>query len=214
MEPREFYDKTAGIYDLRHSSPATKLVRKKEEFLVRRFASGRVLDFGCGTGHHIQDGLIGLDISSKMLKMARVKSKFLIQANESLPIRSGSIDTIYCFFTVLNMVDSEKLAQEFFRVLKPGGRILLSVASIHDNHGKSHKSYRVSGSRLNLRLYKKTEIENLFRDFSLEHFSSLFSITKPQFGKFRINQIDRFALLLDSLFTKVEGGMYLFVFKK
>jgi len=215
MHPKDFYDQTASVYDVRHESPPTRLVRKKEEALINRFASGTILDFGCGTGVHLEEGVIGLDISREMLKKARKRSPFLAQADENLPLKSNSIDTIFCFFTVFNMVDVQAVEKEFSRVLKPGGRILLSVASIHDHYGKTGKGFQVEGRKARLRLFEKGEIERIFGQFSLEHFSSLFSRVKPAWGSFReFSPLEKAKLAFESLSPAEKGGMYFMVFRK
>ena len=76
---RAIYNKLADTYDFRSNNPTTLLVRKKENKLIEKFAEGRVLDFGCGTGYHLSlffpkkslqaiqkkgiTDMIGLDIS-------------------------------------------------------------------------------------------------------------------------------------------------------
>lgn len=215
MNPKDFYNSVAPVYNLRHDSPATILLRKKERSLVRKFSRGTILDFGCGTGFHLKNNSIGIDISEKMLERAKTKSKFLIKSNENMPIKSHSVDTIFCFFTVLNMVDTEKIKTEFFRILRPNGRILLSAASIFDNEGKKEKTLKVYHSKVRLRLFEKKEIQKTFSNFQLEYFDSLFALVKPQWGNFRDFSIkEKIHLFFERFPAKEKGKIYFMVFRK
>lgn len=212
MNPKDFYNKTADIYEMRHSSPATRQVRKKERFLIRKFQKGRTLDFGCGTGFHLNKDIIGVDISENMLKKAR---GMRIHANESLPIQSTVVHTIFCFLTVLNMVDIELIAKEFHRILKPEGRLLLSVASIFDHEGRKEKTVQVQHAKMRLRLFTRAELENIFSPFHLEYFDSLFILTNPLWGNFTpFSFLDKGKFLLEKFLPKEKGKMYFMVFKK
>jgi len=215
MNPKDFYNRTVDVYDLRHDSPPTRLVRKKEKFLIKKFASGKILDFGCGTGRFLREGVVGIDISGKMLEIAGKKSTLLIKSDENIPLKSDSVDTIFCFLTVLNMVDTKKVQKEFFRILKPAGRILLSVASIFDHYGKKEKTVKVQGCKMKLKLYTLEELKRIFGKFNLEYFDSLFIRVKPEWGNFRpFSPMERMHMVFEHFLPKERGGMYFLVFKK
>ena len=116
---RAIYNKLADTYDFRSNNPTTLLVRKKENKLIEKFAEGRVLDFGCGTGYHLSlffpkkslqaiqkkgiTDMIGLDISENMIAKAhKAGIKNLIQSTEALPLKDGKFDTIICLYSVFN----------------------------------------------------------------------------------------------------------------
>jgi len=115
----------------------------------------RVLDLGSGGGIDVflaadkvgpQGRAIGLDMSADMIARARknASNKSLetpqvafVQCllTEPLPIRSGTIDCILsnCVINLLPLPGKASLLQETFKVLKPGGRIVLDdiVAKKH-----------------------------------------------------------------------------------
>jgi len=219
MNPREFYNKTYTIYNLRHENPYTKSLRKKEIELIKRYAGSPALDFGCGTGFHISilKNAIGLDISNNMLKIAKDKGKPLVLGDENLPFRDGSFNTVASFLTVLNMCNYRKAIAEFFRVLKPNGLVLTSVASVYDNSGMDKKTINVSGNRLHLHLFTKKEIETEFEKLGFEtlHFDSIFRCIKPLWGDMKQPGLkEKTSLKFEFLAPKEKGCMYLFVLRK
>lgn len=206
MDFRTFYNQIAESYEKRHNSPATNYLRKKELGLIRRFASGRILDIGCGTGYHMQhvENAVGVDISEEMLKIARKRGLDVKKASaENLPFRDSSFDTVFCFFTVLNICDYKKTVKEMARVLKPGGVALLSLSSVHDN-----KEFGVMKKRVELKkLFKKEELIEIFESngFKLEHLDSIFRSRKPRWGDFTpFTLTERIKLFLDRFRKKLH----------
>jgi len=221
-EFKKFYDATAGTYDQRHDSPASHRLRKNENSMIRKFAKGKVLDIGCGTGYHMGHAwfrsagidVTGIDISDDMLGIARKSGHNVRKASaESLPFSDKTFDTAFCFFAVLNMCDSTKAVKETARVIKPGGCALISVSSIHDK-----KNFKVSKHRVELRgLFTKDDMVGLFKDngLRLEHFDSVFRSGRPRWGDLsRVPFREKTGLWLDS-FRPVENGVvYLAAFRK
>ncbi|MDH2925306.1 bifunctional demethylmenaquinone methyltransferase/2-methoxy-6-polyprenyl-1,4-benzoquinol methylase [Nicoletella semolina] len=103
----------------------------------------KVLDLAGGTGDFTakfsrivgQTGEVVLaDINRSMLEVGREKLRNLgvvsnvsyVQANaESLPFAENSFDCIVISFGLRNVTDKDKALRSMFRVLKPGGRLLV-----------------------------------------------------------------------------------------
>ena len=218
MKVRDFYNKTAGMYDTRHDTPTTLLLRGKELALIRRYARGRVLDIGCGTGYHMRfiKDVTGIDTSREMVKRARETGKRVLQGSaERLPFGDGSFGTVLCLFTVLNMCDPGRAVKEMARVLEPGGRAIISVASVHDSGKSRSKRFRVGGERFMLRMFTREELTEIFEGngFSLLRFDSLFRAHKPVWGSFRrFSLAEKAKLRLEGFLPKERGRIYLMVF--
>lgn len=98
---------------------------------------GRILDIGCGQGAPILRRLsesataIGIDVSREQLRLATTNAPdaaCLHGDMTRLPIRDGTcvaITAIHSLFHV-PLEDQPAVIDEFARVLRPGGRVLLS----------------------------------------------------------------------------------------
>jgi demethylmenaquinone methyltransferase / 2-methoxy-6-polyprenyl-1,4-benzoquinol methylase len=94
----------------------------------------RILDVAAGTGTSSvalsRSGatVVGVDISPGMLDEARRRYADVefIQANaESLPFEANSFDAVTISFGLRNVTQPRVALDEFYRVLKPGGRLVI-----------------------------------------------------------------------------------------
>jgi ubiquinone/menaquinone biosynthesis C-methylase UbiE len=103
----------------------------------------RVLDVGCGTGllaarlHRELDGavLVGCDFSHGMLVHARGHDAAVswVQGDaQRLPFRDASADAIVSTEAFHWFPDQRRALAEFFRVLVPGGRLLVALVNPND----------------------------------------------------------------------------------
>lgn len=109
--------------------------------------SERVLDIGTGTGivalqaaREVGPGgkVLGIDLSEEMLETARLKASRAALADrvgfsqmdaEALALGDASFDAVLSLFALLHFPNALLALQEMFRVLRPGGRLVVAVGS-------------------------------------------------------------------------------------
>lgn len=129
--PRDYYDEFSRTYDDGRDSGYHAMVDELEGALALRYAQGRTLEVGCGTGLILQrlaaaSNAIGIDFSAGMLSHARARDLRVARASAtSLPFRDAAFDLV-CSFKVLAHVEPiESAVLEMARVLRPGGYAVL-----------------------------------------------------------------------------------------
>jgi ubiquinone/menaquinone biosynthesis C-methylase UbiE len=139
VEPALAYDQWSSGYD---SQPGNLMLALDEQ-LCADLLSGiaitgkRVADIGCGTGRHwarIMDKkparLIGFDVSAGMLAMLRQKypqaETELLTDHHLSGLANESCDLVLSTLTIAHIDPIGAALQEWRRVLKPGGDILIT----------------------------------------------------------------------------------------
>ncbi len=237
MQAKEFYDKTAEKYDVRHDNDTIRYMQEFEKKFITKYAFGRTLDIGCGTARSLLwlKNAFGCDTSQEMLRKAKSKTKFpLIQCEaENLPYKDGNFDSVTCIFTVLNLCDYEKAVKEMSRLLKPGGVAIVSVASVWDrknekllkrmlsNEKSTRINARIEKMRLKFHLFGKDDLVNLFENngFSLKEFRGFYFLQKPYWGWYRSFTFKEKTKMLAENFLRFSvfnkaGRMYFAAFVK
>lgn len=136
---RRGYDDLAERYASSHSA------NEREITLLDRFldsCSGpiRLLDAGCGIGtpvlRHLDERVsgVGLDFSREQLRLAAeaVPAAWLVLGDmTALPFRDDVFDVVTAYNSLIHvpLSDHQTVLDEFARVLRPGGRVLVSEAS-------------------------------------------------------------------------------------
>ena len=101
--------------------------------------ASKILDFGCGSGNLSRlldkEGycIVGVDVSFDILRHTKDHKfnnggLFLQYDGQQLPISSNSLDICVTYAVLGHFVDSDLLrliTKEIFRVLKPGGKLVL-----------------------------------------------------------------------------------------
>jgi len=135
----EFYDRTAGEYDAWAGGLNSRVAAKLVE-LAHPKRGQACLDVGCGTGlvSHLlaakvgkQGSVVGIDLSARMLDLARrnvhPNTTFMAMAAENMVFREHSFDLITYGQSLHFLIDPFASLDEAVRLLRPGGRIAVSM---------------------------------------------------------------------------------------
>jgi phosphatidylethanolamine/phosphatidyl-N-methylethanolamine N-methyltransferase len=131
------YARWAPVYDLVFGSVFER--GRQAAIAAAERIGGRILEVGVGTGISLPDygptnRVYGIDISEPMLGKARARVEELnlshveglaVMDAESLLFPENSFDVVVAQYVVTAVPDPEAALDEFIRVLKPGGEMIL-----------------------------------------------------------------------------------------
>jgi demethylmenaquinone methyltransferase/2-methoxy-6-polyprenyl-1,4-benzoquinol methylase len=135
---RQMFDGTAGDYDRveRMLAFGTGPWYRRQALRRAGLAPGmHVLDVGTGTGLLAREALAlcapggsvtGVDPSAGMMAQARLADVALLQGRaEELPCGNATADFVSMGYALRHLSDVDRALAEFFRVLRPGGRLAM-----------------------------------------------------------------------------------------
>ena len=137
----QYWSKAARDYDrvvdLQIGLATRSMVRER---VGKEAALGKVAEFGCGTGYYTlalaskADSVVATDLSPGMLAVAQeqVKAnnvKFQIEDCQRTSLPAEAFDTAFMSL-VIHFTEPEKTLTEMRRILKPGGRLIISNLDI------------------------------------------------------------------------------------
>lgn len=113
-------------------------VRPLELFADALPRAARVLDAGCGPGHHARflaargHDVVGIDLSAAMLQIARSRvrsASFLRMDLQDLRFPPGTFDGIWCAGAAMHIPREEIVAvfRSFRRLVRPGGMVGINM---------------------------------------------------------------------------------------
>ena len=136
------YDGVAGPFAYWTERVSSSLANRLVE-LAQLQSAERVLDVGTGSGVVAlraakglgpQGRVVGVDLSQGMLERARASANSLGNAiefrqmdAERLDFENKSFDSVLSLFAVLHFPSAERAIREMFRVVKPGGRVVIGI---------------------------------------------------------------------------------------
>jgi len=131
------YDRWAPVYDLVFGPVFER--GRRAAITAAEHAGGRILEVGVGTGISLPDyspsvRVFGVDISAGMLSKARERVAQLglghveglaVMDAERLTFPAESFDVVVAQYVITAVPHPERALDEFARVLKPGGEIVI-----------------------------------------------------------------------------------------
>lgn len=211
------YDAVAKEWDI-----SRFFARVNQIKIARQIKNGdSVLDIGCGNGVFypvLADksiNYVGMDISKKLLALARKKAlknkgkakvKFIKGSITKLPFKNNQFDWV-CAFAVMHHIPSDELrsrsAREIWRVLKPGGRAVITVWNLFSDWAE--KKFNISEQLKNsqegfdkgdvsipwkgtvdkvihryVRAFTKNELSELFKDAGFKKATAYYAINETR----------------------------------
>jgi 2-polyprenyl-3-methyl-5-hydroxy-6-metoxy-1,4-benzoquinol methylase len=157
----------------------------RARFLAEHVDPGeRVLDVGCGEGSFAAElarrgaAVVGVDVAEEPLRRARERHPELdlrlIDGEGAWQLPDASFDVVWAGEVIEHVADTASWLSELRRVLRPGGRLLLSTPA----HGRLTMlglalSARALSGRLDprgehLRFYTRRTLRELLEDFRFQ----------------------------------------------
>jgi ubiquinone/menaquinone biosynthesis C-methylase UbiE len=166
---RRILDKQASGYDRQIGWLERILFAGGREWVCSQ-ARGEVLELACGTARNLpfypQDvELTGIELSPQMLAIGQRRATELgrradlrIGDAQSLEFPDATFDTVTCTLGFCTITDTRRAAAEAFRVLRPGGQLLML------EHVRSPARAVRAGQRLLEPLAVRFEADHLLRE--------------------------------------------------
>ena len=151
---QQMFDDIAPSYDrLNHlmSLDVDKIWRKRALKEIVDGTSQQILDVACGTGDSTiaiaqaagsGSRVTGVDISEGMMALVMRKAahegvhdriRLQVADGENMPFAEGSFHRVFCAFGIRNFEHKDLGLKEFYRVLKPGGKVVILELSLPEN---------------------------------------------------------------------------------
>ena len=134
---QRYWDRKSRNYDREMAFFDRRLSKDSRDWVCGQ-ASGQILEVAIGTGlnlAHYPRGarLTALDYSPAMLELARRRAEESARAvqlvegdAQTLEFADASFDTVVCTFGLCAIPDAKAAVAEMWRVLRPGGMLLLA----------------------------------------------------------------------------------------
>ncbi|AET73262.1 hypothetical protein PGAG_00373 [Phaeocystis globosa virus 12T] len=150
------------------------------DFLNKYTGDNLILDLGCGNGRnmvHNQIKFIGIDNCDKFIHICRGKGLEVYNYNiTDVRLKSNLVDAIICIavFHHLSTVEHRiEALKEMKRLVKPGGKILISVWSINQP-ANSKRHFNNYGNNIVLWNNYGTTYERFYYIFEVDEIKELF----------------------------------------
>jgi len=187
----------------------------KKNPVYEMFMHGKtVLDIACGGGDLLQknpEKIYGIDINPTMVSKLQGKGLRVKEGNViELPYDNEFFDVVHCSNIIEHLApgDAYKMFQEIYRVLKPGGKIILVTPmpkTIWYSFG-------------HVKPYPPQSIKKLFRAISMEAFDSIQGLEVRNIFYYGRSVANKFTFLVSTILANTEpetfAGSYLMVIEK
>lgn len=134
--------------------------------------NGKILDAGCSVGNFISldpENIIGVDTDPQAIEICKERGFDAIHAdlNEKLDFPNNYFSAIHASHILEHLEKPLFTLKEFYRVLKPGGKLILFVSNIYRYKFKSFDDY-THRNHFTPRSLKQIAYDAGFRDFTVK----------------------------------------------
>ncbi len=177
------------------------IARRNLAFAISELSAnihGRLLDVGCGTKpyralFHVES-YRGLDIDSPITRGLGIADD--LYDGKGFPYQDGTFNSVLCNQVLEHVFNPDEFLAEINRVMKSGGKLLLTVPFVWDEHEQPYDYARYSSFGLKALLEKNGFIIITQKKLTADP-SILFQLTNAYF--FKLSQ--RWPRLMRLLFT-------------
>ncbi|MDF2157358.1 class I SAM-dependent methyltransferase [Algoriphagus sp. CAU 1675] len=134
----------------------------KAYIAAKPWISGKLLEVGCGEGRGVEtllplaESYLGIDKIEEVIESLKSRFPEVDFRQAVIPPFSGlednSFDTVVSFQVIEHIQNDRLFLEEIYRVLKPGGKAIISTPNIN---------YTLSRNPWHIREYKPQELKNL-----------------------------------------------------
>ena len=217
----------------------------KGTFKFEQYKGKKVLEIGVGTGSdHLQFAkagaiLTGIDITPKSIELTKKNlelhgyhSNLLVADAENLTFEDNTFDVVYSFGVLHHIPDTQKVVDEIYRVLNPGGKAIIALYHKYSlfwifvilyemilKGGFLRKTIKQRLSEIEMggeetrplvKLYTKTQAKQMFKQFRVRKMYTRHSDTVFSGSKIDKHSIQPFFGWLLNLLSK-QYGWYLII---
>jgi len=189
----EFYSSYLKIKD----NPRYKKIWK---YIFKNYPDNKakLLDIGCTNGDFSEKlvrlgfDCYGLEFMDEAIKESRLKGIEVIKASflKKFPFRDKTFNVVFAGEVVEHTINDNKFLEELFRVLKPGGLLILTTPNLTSLGNRLlmlfGKLPRFAYSEFHYRIYNPTLIKSKIEHagFQIKKFDSNYILISTFFNKF------------------------------
>lgn len=158
---------------------------------------GRILDAGSGPSKRFKD-LASSDAEYLSLDINPEYKTDIVGSVDAIPVEDSSFDFIVCSQVLGDLLYPGKAVEEFYRVLKNGGKILITEGFMNELHGEPRDYWRFTPYGISELLKDKG-----FEIVQLETAGGFFTVGCQMLTRFAINSFSLYDFdVLGKIFSK------------